>query len=59
MPTYDVTFKVAYEHTVRVEADDEDSACEQAGDAAHAAITSNAKRTDVGLYSCEIAKAEA
>lgn len=51
MPTYDVTFKVSYEQTLRVEAEDEDSACEAAEDTAKAAVPAGARWVDVGFYS--------
>ena len=50
MPTYDVTFKVSYEQTLRLEAEDDDHACEDAADAARAAIPAGARWVDVGFY---------
>lgn len=54
MPTYDVTFKVEMDRTVRVDADDEDSACEQADDRLREELS--LRRGDLSLYSCEIAR---
>lgn len=52
MPTYDVTFRVKYDRSVLVDADDEDSACERAADMIEADIPSGVRR-EIDLYSCE------
>lgn len=56
MPTYDVTFKVGYEQTLRVDADDADTACEIVGDSIKDRVPDGARRVDVGYYSCEVAR---
>jgi hypothetical protein len=55
VPTYEVTFKVEYDHTVLVEARDEDEACELAGDMVKALCPVG--DADVEFYDCRGAKA--
>lgn len=58
MPTYEVTFKVEYDHTVLVEARDEDEACELAGDVVKESAPIQSCKFDMELYSCDPAKAD-
>ena len=60
MPTYDVEFRIDYARIVRIDAPDEDTACERADDIVRAEVPAMAGRLDVGLYgSAEVKREEA
>jgi hypothetical protein len=58
MPTFDIEFRVDYRRTVRIDASDEDAACEQAEDLVRSGIPREADRTDVDLYGTAEVKSE-
>jgi hypothetical protein len=60
MTVYDITFKVQYRRTIRVEAEDEDTACERADETVRADLAGVRFRgvLDVDLYGIETVKAD-
>jgi hypothetical protein len=60
MTVYDITFKVQYRRVVRVEAEDEDTACERADAEVMGEIPAGKIRgsLDVDLYGIETVKAD-
>jgi hypothetical protein len=56
MPTYDVTFKVEYDRTVRVDAGDEDVAADLAAETVHREMPPDAQLGEANYYSISVAR---